>query len=1131
MMVDVDNVRRSLVVRLACAGVFLGLLLGTGMEVQGVTLTVTTNAVSGAGSLAAAITAANGSTPPNTINFNITGSATIALDTSHVLPDVTGSMTIDGTSQPGYSNNFPKVWCQDNIASPTTIGLRLANATNVVIRGLKITGFSTAGLYISQGTSNRVEACQMISNNVGIYLNGAAYCTVGSTVPSNINAVAGSTSQGIYLLKGHNHIIEGNLIGVNPTNTTIRLPNATGGVLIDNSWSNQIISPVGVNQIISGNGAYGINILHSNAVGNVIRGNFVGIDNSGFTAVSNAAQGIWVSDAPGTVIGGTNSSDRNVIGGNGSDGIAIDGVTSSNTLVQGNYIGVSSFGSPGIRNGHHGIYVQDADGVVIGGAQSGARNVVSGNNYNGIAAASQANNGVIQNNVVGLSANTSSSISNTAAGIVLQGVTGWWVGGTNIIGGNGGAGIYFMESASSNVIEGNLIGLEGNNFARPNKCGIFFDYILGATFGNRIGGTNAASRNVISGNLNEGIALQSCGPNDMWGNYIGVTAAGASLGNGTYGVAVYDCSGITVGGAASGQGNIISGNGYYGCYFNSGATSNQIVGNIIGLDPTGTLRTPNGTVSGGGISLGAAWNTISNNVVSGNTGSGIYIASSNCLLTGNIIGLASNGVNIASNSQYGVGMIGNGNRVGGASPALRNIVGGNGNYGINASSVTNTTFAGNYIDVDRTGTNLVANQTYGLSIWGGASNTVGGRTAAERNIIGHLEITSSTRNTVQGNNLGVDARDNGMSNIDYAVYLTGASSNMIGGSETGAGNLIAGTSAGVSLMLGSNGNIIQGNNIGIRTNGSALYAFAGGYGIYVSLSTNNLIGGTNMADGNRIVFYGKGVGILDGNKNAILGNLIYSNATMSIDLKADGLHEPIDYLDADTGANDLQNVPVITDSLSFPGSTRIRGFLCSKPLQTYRLEFFENDHGDYAGRRFLGAMSLATLATGTGWFTAVLSSSSSTGKYVAATATDPQNNTSEFFGFPNAAPLDTDTDHDGLPDFWEFQYGLNPNVSNTAASDADHDGMSDYQEYLAGTNPADSNSLLRITSYDDQSTATVSFASSATRVYDLYYLTNSLASNNWVVVQSNFTGNGSTVALQYNGTNAFGFYRVGARIP
>jgi hypothetical protein len=184
------------------------------------------------------------------------------------------------------------------------------------------------------------------------------------------------------------------------------------------------------------------------------------------------------------------------------------------------------------------------------------------------------------------------------------------------------------------------------------------------------------------------------------------------------------------------------------------------------------------------------------------------------------------------------------------------------------------------------------------------------------------------------------------------------------------------------------------------------------WGIWVRiLASHNTIGGTQPGAGNRIAFtsVGKssndysGGGVLVGVPscgpgNAILGNLIYGNAKLGIDLAID-LNTPNDPGDADTGANNLQNYPIIT-SADFVGSgVTINGTLDSIANRNYRIEFFGDTSADASGfgeaRVYLGATDVVTGTDGIGSFS--LSWPCPPGvRTVSATATDPDGNTSEF---------------------------------------------------------------------------------------------------------------------------------------
>ena len=87
-----------------------------------------------------------------------------------------------------------------------------------------------------------------------------------------------------------------------------------------------------------------------------------------------------------TTIGGTTALARNVISGNDGDGIDVaSGVPS--TLIEGNYIGVDQTGTKPLGNSGDGHVGERAIGVTIGGTAQGAGNVISANTEAGVSIA------------------------------------------------------------------------------------------------------------------------------------------------------------------------------------------------------------------------------------------------------------------------------------------------------------------------------------------------------------------------------------------------------------------------------------------------------------------------------------------------------------------------------------------------------------------------------------------------------------------------------------------------------------------------------------------------------------------------------------------------------------------------
>jgi hypothetical protein len=289
-----------------------------------------------------------------------------------------------------------------------------------------------------------------------------------------------------------------------------------------------------------------------------------------------------------------------------SSGILVEGP--DGVVIEGNFVGTNPAGTAGLPNAFIGILVNTgAANVTIGGTTPAARNLVSGNTY----------------------------------GIIFGQAGGAGGGGTN------------------HLVQGNLIGTDatGGNAIPGQDRGI---ETLGVTSNILVGGATAASRNVVSGNINYGIRFRAGGGtnNVALGNYVGTNPAGdAPVPNNAFGISV-EAPNVVIGGAAAGEGNVASGNGTVG--INVFSTTGAVVkGNRVGTDATGTFPLPNGT---DGIVIGAQSSTVGGvaegegNTVAYNLQSGVEVQGLTGALTGNPI----RGNSIYSNGGIAIDLSGDG---------------------------------------------------------------------------------------------------------------------------------------------------------------------------------------------------------------------------------------------------------------------------------------------------------------------------------------------------------------------------------------------------------------------------------------------------------------------------------------
>ena len=274
-----------------------------------------------------------------------------------------------------------------------------------------------------------------------------------------------------------------------------------------------------------------------------------------------------------------------------------------------------------------------------------------------------------------------------------------------------------------------------------------------------------------------------------------------------------------------------------------------------------------------------------------------------------------------------------------------------------------------------------------------------------------IEIdTGAGGSIITGNYIGTDVSGTQALGNGYGLSVK-SNGNVIGGSQPGSRNVISGNnrsseSWGIGFYNSASGNIVQGNYIGSSANGAkAVPNSRSGIEIYGS-AAQNLIGGVGAGEGNVIANNG-GDGIFlptgAGTGNRILGNSIFANTGSAIDLGANGKTNN-DSGDGDSGANNLQNFPVLTKAITTGTLVEITGTLNSTANSYFRLEFFSNATADSTGHGegqvYLGSTNVATGSTGNAAFRATLNAAVASGSVISATATK---STSSYAAFTDTS--------------------------------------------------------------------------------------------------------------------------------
>ncbi len=561
------------------------------------------------------------------------------------------------------------------------------------------------------------------------------------------------------------------------------------------------------------------------------------------------------------------------------------------------------------------------------------------------------------------------------------------------------AGVWF-SGGTEHSVDGSFIGVDPTGtVARPNgEAGVS---INGANHSN-IGGALPGDRNVISGNPTSGVNMETSASlaSTVTNNYIGTNAAGtAAIPNG-YGILSQHALGNVI------RDNLISGNSVAGVRFRNGANGDLVVGNRIGTDASGTAAISN-TIGiqvnedAGNVTIGGG-DPADRNVISGNTTAGIQLAavagSPAVQVRGSWIGLDATGAAALPNGT-GIALV---DAAGGHDIGPGNVISGNG-MGINvqrSAAAPPDSIHGNYVGTNATGTSAAGNTAEGIVVFEPVhitGNVVSG------NFNGIVLRAGSEGSSVRGNVVGLDPTATfEIPNKDIGIWDRENGGNVIGGTNPGDGNIVAGNDGPGIWVTGNNtATQVYGNLVGTNAGGASL---PNSTGVGVA-SAGAIVGGIFSGQANVIAFNGTGVRIRTPHVGTVVrGNSIYSNGFIAIDLiNAADLPgaTPNDPGDVDTGGNGLQNYPTLNSTSMTPsGELHVDWSINTKGNTATTIDFYASPvcggAGGGQGRTWLGSVDMVTDGLGdAGGVAQIPGAAAHAGTYLSMTATTVEG-TSEF---------------------------------------------------------------------------------------------------------------------------------------